>query len=120
MLEGYELILGDSWLKSHGAQMDFRLNRLLLLSKGRAVALQCSTPLTAAEPGPVKHAVVSALQAKRMLRKAQTRGDHVFLVHVKGVDEAKRQEDEGPDDPRLMPHSTVKDMLNEYPDVFPK
>jgi hypothetical protein len=126
MLEVFDLILGDNWLRDQGALMDFRLKRILLRQNGHSIALQCSASLAEASSSKVQSKVISALQTKRMLRKATTPGDHIFLVHVTQVNEGQdsmqnrsMDQRDWDNDPLLIPKPVLQATIERYMDVLP-
>jgi hypothetical protein len=44
LLPGVDLVLGDTWLRSYGAQLEYRQRRVMFYTKGRLVRLQPIRP----------------------------------------------------------------------------
>jgi hypothetical protein len=93
LLPGVDLVLGDTWLRSHGAQLDYRQRRVMLYAKGRLVRLQPICPsATSGLKSPSQEnrgssgavcALVPAATICKDLRRAARRGSCPFLVMVR-------------------------------------
>ena len=131
LLEGFDLVLGDSWLAAVGACLDYRHRRCIALAGNRRVTLKPiedpPAPLpppppleapTGADHGALTDAlpagdqtvpsgdvkVLSALQMKRELKHAKKERSAVFLLNLRHVGEASGES--GPPDKPATPADT--------------
>ena len=110
LVEGFDMILGDSWLDECRALLDYRRRCAVVRMGTRQATLWPqwlgSTPVVdrtatpagrldahaGSQAGRQAHAhaapmLLSAMQMKRAVRKAGARDEHLFLVHVKVADD---------------------------------
>jgi hypothetical protein len=128
--EGFDVVLGDTWLTTVGAVLDYR-RRAMCMRQGRQVLMlqpktQPSAPATGVQgvSAHAPHKVLGAMQMKKELRRAGRRGDQAYLVVVRGADAAQQGAGLGPGeqgpgvDPHLMPESVVSRLTATYADVM--
>ena len=145
LVGGFDLILGDSWLRAVGAIVDYGRNQLRLKQGRRLLTLvprtkqqsplqMASTMAGGEAAGASKGPPRGLLTAKRMFRelvRAGARGDQAFFVMVRaaedvekgtlGVASASGSAGHGPaepEDPTLMPTAAVRRLQQQYSDVL--
>lgn len=144
LLEGFDVVLGDKWLRAHAGTLDYKRRVCVVHCRGKAVTLRpwggmgtgldtsavLKDALQGAKPAS-PHKVVSAMAMKRTINHAGFEGDVVFLVHVTHVEEdtaraatcdgtwREAQIGDDPDDPYLLPKGRLEQLLLEFCDVFP-
>ncbi len=145
LLEGFDVILGDSWLSQNAVIINYRTQKCELKQGMKYIRLtpgELTPPAQAAAAAPPRsadvsaaatqpatrgpHRLLSAMQAKKEVRGAGKKGDHVFLVMVKPAaeqqltttDPAATRASMGPD-PKLVPAHLMEQLLRQYDDVMP-
>ena len=120
VLPGFDVALGDMWLKKQGAQVDYRHNRVLLYTKRKLLRLMpCSVmpPATQGdEPSPRHHKLVVAAAMVRLLRKARASGHLPFWVHVMASGELTVTPP-GVQDDTLCTQEEIAALLADFADV---
>ncbi len=131
LLHGFDLVLGDAWLREHSAVLHFRRRCIELHSGGRFITLR---PVAVAD-GTVVHPVgaspeskvISALQMRKQVRRAGRAQDLLFLVHVRAGDAASLLSKDNASSSAqtssggagLVSNQVIEALLAEYADVMP-
>lgn len=136
-IEGFDIILGDSWMKENKVVLDFarramvlRQGRKMLVLKAQPTDLPAGRAAEAVIRAP-EHQLLGALQMKRELRLAGKRGCKTFLVTLRELQQAQETQEaqetparELPMPPEtapdgLMQPAVVQRLLRDFADVFP-
>lgn len=141
--EGFDLVLGDNWLRSNKVVLDYgrralcvRQGRKVLVVKAKAGAGPHVTPVSASQAqqahtqpeasAKTRHQVLSAMQFKKELRRAQQKGEPAFIAMVRAVGETRSDSPSTdpaapqarPEGAALMSEATVEAIKAEFADIL--
>jgi RNase H-like domain found in reverse transcriptase/Reverse transcriptase (RNA-dependent DNA polymerase)/Integrase zinc binding domain/Chromo (CHRromatin Organisation MOdifier) domain/gag-polyprotein putative aspartyl protease len=130
LLDGFDVILGDAWLREHAAVLNYRRRTLELHVGRRYVVLRPEEVVDhageQANSGD-RNKVISAMRMVRELRKAGPAQSLAYVVHVRTVaDQPESAEgqagsavQQGGESAKLVPKEVMEGLLAEYQDVMP-
>jgi hypothetical protein len=119
-MPGFDIILGDSWLKAHRVHMDFGTKSAYIYKGKHRVVLRHQPPGGEAKQSPNQDrsgpALLSALQVKRLSRAG---GRHLLVqVTASTAERYKLAAMSQADADGLVPEANLQAILSEYQDVF--
>jgi hypothetical protein len=120
ILEGFDVVLGDAWMRQHSVTLNYRARRMEL-RKGKRYLSLAPSDLTAQASGAKEHRLVSVAAIRRALRKGDG-AQHAFLVVVTaaGGNTTMQAPASGLGEAGvLMTQTRLDSILQEYADVMP-
>jgi hypothetical protein len=120
ILEGFDVVLGDAWMRQHSVTLNYCARRMELRKGKRHLSLAPSD-LTAQASGAKEHRLVSIAAIRRALRKGDE-AQHAFLVVVTaaGGNTTMQAPANGLGEAGVrMAQTSLDSILQEYADVMP-
>ena len=115
LVNGTDIVLGDSWLKKTKAVLDYERNMVKLVKGSKKITLTHVSPASTATSSDTRPAVLTAM------KRAVKNSCGLFLVQVNRLDD-ELEEDLSwtKEDTAKEPPSVLQKLLTEYADVFPE
>lgn len=117
-MKGFDIILGDSWLKANRVLMDFGTRSVMLYRRKKRITLRpiAQKKVLGKGENTANVMLLSALQMKRVVKRCS----HHFLVQVKRSDPEVHKLHALPKayQDGLIPPERLDALLEEYKDVF--
>ena len=99
-LPHHDVILGKPWLEKYNPNVDWINNKLTFVKDKQSILIQNALP-----PKKARFHLISAIQAKQVLRKGK---DQFLIAFIKDTWTSE-----------TVTHPQAKDLLVEFTDVFP-